>query len=103
MAVPRVVTRTVLCAVTVAALAGGVAHAEPGPAPGPPVDPGPTVSTGPDGTSTPSGHPGRLEGVVPMWAPPPPRPPDWAPWLPVVWNSAVSTWGVWWNGSFLRL
>ncbi|MFG1929201.1 hypothetical protein ACGFK1_00890 [Mycobacterium sp. NPDC048908] len=51
------------------------------------------------------GHDGPIpqDAVVPMWAPPAPPPPFWAPWLPVVWNTDLSTWGVWWNGSFLTL
>jgi hypothetical protein len=43
------------------------------------------------------------DAVVPMWAPPAPPPPFWAPWLPVVWNPDVNAWGVWWNGTFQTL
>ena len=43
------------------------------------------------------------DAVVPMWAPPAPPPPWWAPWLPVVWNTDLNAWGVWWNGTFQRL
>ena len=26
-----------------------------------------------------------------------------APWLPVVWNTELNAWGVWWNGGFQTL
>jgi hypothetical protein len=53
----------------------------------------------------PPGHAGPLpeDAVVPVWAPPAPPPPYWAPWLPVVWNTDLNAWGVWWNGNFQKL
>jgi hypothetical protein len=43
------------------------------------------------------------DAVVPMWAPPAPSPPVWAPWQPDVWNTELNPSGVWWNGSFQTL
>lgn len=72
-------------------IATGAAHADSGTSP----------STGE--YAPPPGHRAGIDGVVPMWAPPPPRPPLWAPWVPVVWNADLPAWGVWWNGAFIRL
>ena len=41
-----------------------------------------------------TGHRGDIDGIVPVWAPPPPRPPVWAPWLPVVWNADLPAGGL---------
>ena len=50
----------------------------------------------------PPGHRGDIDGIVPVWAPPPPGRRCGAPWLPVVWNGSAGL-GVWWNGGFIRL
>ena len=91
---------TVVGALSIAAagLGAGLAHADtPVPTP-PPLPPG-RIFTPPPG----HGGPMPQDAVVPMWAPPAPPPPFWAPWLPVVWNTDVNAWGVWWNGSFQTL
>ena len=43
----------------------------------------------------PPGHGGPMpqDAVAPMWAPPAPPPPFWAPWLPVVWNTELNALG----------
>ena len=64
--------------------------------PGNPLPPG-------QGYLPPPGHRGDYDDIIPVWAPPPPRPPVWAPWLPVVWNGDLPGWGVWWNGGFIQL
>lgn len=113
MKLSRFAARAVLVAgLAIGALAAGgdPAHADPSP-PWLPVDPGPGVNLGRPGNplppgqgyAPPPGHRGGLGGVVPMWAPPPPGPPQWAPWLPVVWNADLPAWGVWWKGGFIRL
>ncbi len=83
-----------------AGFGAGLANADP---PGPPPPPWPA----PPGRDflPPPGHSGPLprDAVVPVWAPPAPPPPFWAPWLPVVWNTDLNAWGVWWNGSFQTL
>ena len=89
----------------------GIAQADPHGPPGPPCVTGPGVNVGGPGNPLPPGqgylpppgHRGDIDGIVPVWAPPPPRPPVWAPWLPVVWNGDLPGWGVWWNGGFIRL
>lgn len=88
--------------ITAAALGTGWAHADPS-SPAPPPRPVPA----PPGRDfvPPPGHEGPMpeDAVVPMWAPPAPPPPFWAPWLPVVWNPDLNAWGVWWNGTFQTL
>lgn len=92
---------TGVLAVTVAAaalgLGGGVAAADTS------TPPAPAQGDYLGDYAAPPGHHAGLDGVVPMWAPPPPRPPVWAPWIPVVWNSDLTAWGVWWNGAFIRM
>jgi hypothetical protein len=105
-------------ALSIAATGVGSAHAEPSvttppPSPVPSAEDGPGANVGAPGNPTAPGRdilppPGRTgpvpqDAVVPMWAPPAPPPPWWAPWLPVVWNTELNAWGVWWNGSFQRL
>ncbi|WP_101948927.1 hypothetical protein [Mycobacterium sp. 3519A] len=100
MKVQRAAARaTVFGAVTIAVAGAGIAHADP-PVPTPPVPTPPSRDVVP-----PQGHDGPLpqDAVVPMWAPPAPPPPFWAPWLPVVWNTDLNAWGVWWNGDFVKL
>jgi hypothetical protein len=111
---------TLIGAMSIAAagFGAGLAHADP-PLPTPPPLPIPTPDDGPgakvgapgnplppgQGYMPPPGHTGPTpqDAVVPMWAPPAPSPPSWAPWLPVVWNTEINAWGVWWNGSFQTL
>ncbi|BBX03698.1 hypothetical protein BST36_25855 [Mycolicibacterium moriokaense] len=108
------VKKRVVTAICAGALAGaalgigsGVANAGPkwpGPPPPWPV-PGPGANFGGPGNPLPPGHgglppPGHRNYVVPVWAPPAPPPPYWAPWLPVEWNSELNVWGVHWNGEF---
>jgi hypothetical protein len=92
-------------------LGAGLAQAEPPfpPPPPPPIpgpDFGPGANVGAPGNPLPPGQgylpPGHRDDfvVVPVWAPPAPPPPWWAPWLPVVWNTELNGWGVWWNGGF---
>src|SRR5690349_11910496 len=90
---------TLFGAVSIAAAGAGIAHADPQ-VPTTPVPTPPSQNFVP-----PQGHDGPLpqDAVVPMWAPPAPPPPFWAPWLPVVWNTDINAWGVWWNGTFLTL
>jgi hypothetical protein len=98
-------------------LGAGLANAE-SPLPTPPPPPSPTpaepgIIVGGPGNPVPPGrifvpppgHSGPIsrDAVAPEWAPPVPPPPSWAPWLPVVWNSDVQAWGVWWNGLFITL
>lgn len=100
------VRKSVVTAICAGAVVGGalgigagVANGDPkwpGP-PWPPV-PGPGVNIGAPGHPLPPGHRPRV--VVPVWAPAPPPPPHWAPWLPVEWNSEVNAWGVQWDGGF---
>lgn len=92
----------------------GLAQADPPPpAPTPPPGGptttinGPSVGVAPGNPPgqdflPPQGHSGPMppDMVAPPWAPPAPPPPAWAPWLPVVWNSDLQAWGVWWNNSF---
>jgi hypothetical protein len=91
-------------------LGSGLAQADP-PVPPPPwpvpgPDFGPGVNVGAPGNPLPPGQgylppPGHQDDlVVPVWAPPAPPPPFWAPWLPVEWNTELNAWGVWWNGEF---
>jgi hypothetical protein len=94
-----------------AGLGTGLAHAEP-PVPPPPPWPvpapdyGPGANVGAPGNPLPPGQgylppPGHRDDlVIPMWAPPAPPPPWWAPWAPVEWNWDLNAWGVWWNGEF---
>jgi hypothetical protein len=89
-----------------AAVGAGAASADPK-WPSPPwPDPGPGVNVGAPGNPLPPGQNGfpppghRDDFVVPVWAPPAPPPPYWAPWLPVEWNADFNAWGVWWNGGF---
>lgn len=114
MDVRRFAARAVLAVGLVVAALGfrpDLAHGEPHMPPWMPVDPGPGVNVGRPGNPMPPGQgyappPGHRSGlgvVVPMWAPRPPGPPSWAPWLPVVWNDDLPAWGVWWNGGFVRL
>ena len=95
---------TLVGAVSIAAAGflAGLAHADP-PFPTPPPVPG--NGPGADKRMLPPGHDGPMpqDAVVPMWAPPAPPPPFWAPWLPVVWNTDINAWGVWWNGDFQTL
>ena len=99
---PSTVTGAVVVALSIAAtgFGAGSAHADP-PIPSPTPAPAPP---GRDVVSVP-GHSGPMppDAVVPVWAPPAPPPPFWAPWLPVVWNSELNVWGVWWNGNFQPL
>lgn len=104
--------------IAAAGFGAGLAHADP-PFPTPPPWPVPAPDNGPGvnvgapgnplppgrGFMPPPGHGGPMpqDAVVPMWAPPAPPPPFWAPWLPVVWNTELNAWGVWWNGSFQTL
>src|SRR5258705_10209034 len=104
--------------IAAAGFGAGLAHADP-PFPTPPPWPIPAPDDGPGanvaapGNPAPAGHdllppPGHggpmpQDAVVPMWAPPAPPPPIWAPWQPVVWNTELNAWGVWWNGSFQTL
>jgi len=111
---------TLIGAMSIAAagFGAGLAHADP-PFPTPPPWPIPAPDDGPganvgapgnplppgQGYMPPPGHTGPTpqDAVVPLWAPPAPSPPSWAPWLPVVWNTEINAWGVWWNGSFQTL
>src|SRR5258705_896103 len=104
--------------IAAAGFGAGLPHAVP-PSPPPPPWPIPAHADGSGanvaaaGNAAPAGHdllppPGnggamRQDAVVPMWAPPAPPPPIWAPWQPVVWNTELNAWGVWWNGSFQTL
>jgi hypothetical protein len=104
--------------IAAAGFGAGLAHADP-PFPTPPPWPVPAPADGPGANAgapgnplppgrdfmPPPGHGGPMpqDAVVPMWAPPAPPPPFWAPWLPVVWNTELNAWGVWWNGSFQTL
>jgi hypothetical protein len=98
-------------------LGAGLAHAEP-PLPPPPPWPVPAPDYGPganygargnplppgQGYLPPPGHGGPTpNAVAPLWAPPAPPPPYWAPWLPVEWNWELNALGVWWNGGFQTL
>src|SRR6476660_2059402 len=71
-------------------LGAGVAQADPFPAPPPwpvPAPDAPGVSVeGPAASIAP-----------PVWAPPQPPSPSWAPWLPVSWNAEAQAWGVYTN------
>jgi hypothetical protein len=93
--------------VAAAAFGTGLAHGDPLFPPPPPSPPGAPGNPAPPGRGfvPPPGHDGPIpqDAVVPMWAPPAPPPPFWAPWLPVVWNTDVNAWGVWWNGGFQTL
>ena len=40
---------------------------------------------------------------APVWAPPQPPPPFWAPWASVVWNPDVNGWGFWNGGVWVPL
>jgi hypothetical protein len=95
-----VATATLVGAMSIAAavLGAGSAHADP-PFPAPP-----RPVPAPDYTPPP-GHSGPMpqDAVVPVWAPPAPPPPIWAPWLPVVWNTELNAWGVYWNNGFQTL
>jgi hypothetical protein len=97
--------------VAAAGFGAGLTHADP-PVPPPPrpvpaPDDAPGANVGAPGRDylPPQGHSGPMpaDAVVPVWAPPQPPPPFWAPWLPVVWNTELNAWGVWWNGSFQTL
>lgn len=114
MKLSRIAARAALLAALAAAALGvraDLASADPHDPPWPPVDPGPGVNAGWPGNPLPPGqgyvpppgHRGGFTGVAPMWAPPAPAPPWWAPWLPVVWNDDLPSWGVWWNGAFVTL
>jgi hypothetical protein len=110
---------TLLGAMSIAAagFGAGLAYADPPfptppwPIPAPGSGPGASVEapgdTAPSGRGflSPPGHDGPMpqDAVVPMWAPPAPPPPFWAPWLPVVWNTELNAWGVYWNNSFQTL
>jgi hypothetical protein len=111
-------TATLAGAMSIAAavFGAGLAHADPPfptPPPVPPSNHSPGVNLGAPGNPAPpgqgfqppQGHDGPIpqDAVVPMWAPPAPPPPFWAPWLPVVWNTDLNAWGVWWNGTFQTL
>jgi hypothetical protein len=111
-------TATLAGAMSIAAavFGAGLAHADPAfptPPPVPPSNHSPGVNLGAPGNPAPpgqgfqppQGHDGPIpqDAVVPMWAPPAPPPPFWAPWLPVVWNTDLNAWGVWWNGTFQTL
>jgi len=104
--------------IAAAGFGAGLAQADPPfptpppwPIPGP--DDGPGVNAGGPGNPLPPGQgylpppghsgPTPQDAVVPVWAPPAPPPPSWAPWLPVSWNTELNAWGVWWNGSFQTL
>lgn len=84
-------------------------HGPPGPPPPGPGGPGANVGAPGNplppgqGYQPPPGHSATIDDVVPVWAPPAPPPPVWAPWLPVVWNADLPAWGVWWNGGFIQL
>ena len=100
---------TLVGALSIAAVGfgAGLAHADP-PVPTPPPWPVPAPDNPlPPGRDfmPPPGHAGPMpqDAVAPMWAPPAPPPPFWAPWLPVVWNTELRAWGVWWNGTFKTL
>src|SRR5690242_20604045 len=98
--------------------AAGLAGADP-PIPSPPHWPTPAPADRPGATigvpgnpsppgwsdTPPAGHTGPMpqDAGVPTWAPPAPPPPIWAPWLPVVWNTELNAWGVYWNNSFQPL
>ncbi|MFI5507576.1 hypothetical protein ACIA48_08925 [Mycobacterium sp. NPDC051804] len=106
------VKKSVLTAVCAGALAAGalgvgagVANADPKWQPGPPWVPGPGVNVGGPGNPLPPGQgflppPGHRDFVVPVWAPPKPPPPWYAPWAQVEWNSELNAWGVQWEGGF---
>ena len=88
----------------------GIVNADPKwPAPPPWPVPGPGVNVGAPGNPFPPGHDGfpppghRDDFVVPVWAPPKPLPPPWAPWVPVEWNWEMNAWGFWWDGGFRTL
>ncbi len=93
------------------ALGSGTAQADKhGPCPGPGVNciwPGNPLPPG-QGFLPPPGHRGDFvpddwNEFVPDWAPPRPVVPDWAPGASVVWNADIGSWGIWWNGGFVRL
>ena len=99
--------------IAAAGFGAGLANADP-PFPPPPPWPipapdlGPGTNMGAPGNPLPPGQgylppPGHDDAAVPMWAPQAPPPPFWAPWLPVVWNTELNAWGVWWNGGFRTL
>ena len=107
---------TLAGALSIAAAGFGAALAQaeppfppPPPPPIPGLDFGPGANVGGPGNPLPPGQgylppPGHRDDlVVPTWAPPAPPPPFWAPWLPVVWNTELNAWGVWWNGGFQTL
>lgn len=104
--------------IAAAGFGAGMAQADPRfpsppPWPIPAPDNGPGANVAPPGNpappgldyAPPPGHGGPmpLDAVAPMWAPPAPPPPFWAPSLPVVWNTELNAWGVWWNGGFQTL
>jgi len=98
-----------LAGVALGAGAGAAAADPKWPGP-PPWIPGPGVNVGAPGNPFPPGQrglppPGHRDDfvVVPVWAPPAPPPPFWAPWLPVVWNAEFNAWGVYANGGFQTL
>ena len=103
--------------ITAAGFGAGFAHADP-PFPIPPPWPFPAPDVGPGANV---GGPGNPFPPGQGYMPPPghtgPTPKTrssrlgsagaaatvWAPWLPVVWNTELKAWGVWWNGSFQTL
>jgi hypothetical protein len=121
MKLKRAAAKTTLVGAASIAAAGvgvGLARADP-PFPTPPPSPvpapvgGPGANVGaprnplPPGRDVlpPPGHGGPMpeDAVVPVWAPPAPPPPVWAPLLPVVWNTELNAWGVYWSNSFQTL
>jgi hypothetical protein len=112
MTITMSVKAAIAAVAVVMTLGAGFAQADPYPPPPPPWVPGgPGANVGGPGNPLPPGqgyipppgHSAEIDDIVPAWAPPAPRPPVWAPWLPVVWNEDLLAWGVWWNGAFIQL
>lgn len=87
-------------------LGAGIAQAEPTfPVPPPPPVPAP-AAPGVNVEGPTLNAPGiSVEGpgasiAPPVWAPPQPPAPSWAPWLPVQWNAEAQAWGVYTNVGF---
>jgi hypothetical protein len=94
--------------IAAAGFGAGLAPADP-PFPTPPPWPIPAPDDGPGANVAAPGNPappGRDFLPPPGHGEPMPQDavvPMWAPWQPVVRNTALNTWGLWWNGSFQTL
>ena len=91
----------------------GMAQADPR-CPSPPPWPTPALETGQGANVAPPRNPAldyrlRVTAVRCRWMRSHPRGlrrhrrAFWAPSLPVVWNTELNAWGVWWNGGFQTL